>query len=154
MLLRSIPFVPFVYSIRKMLWSLTLVPQHNPCQFLSIIQLFLLLKTQSYEASKRPPWTIQIYQPVQEIMHLCFVKVMAASWKPRALWRNVTITSESSDLKKFSGIRGGHFREWKCRFSGSQSSLIFSSTLSNVVHRVGVWVESAVYWDSSRSQNC
>ena len=72
----------------------------------------------------------------------------------KALWRNDTTTSESSDLKKFSRIRGGHHRERKCCVSGSQSFIIFSNTLPNVVQPVGVWVGSAVYWASSCAQNC
>ena len=50
------------------------------------------------------------------------------------------MTSGVLDFKKFSKMRGGHFSERKCAWSGSQSSIIRSSTASRVSHRVGVWV--------------
>ena len=50
------------------------------------------------------------------------------------------MTSDVSLLKKFSKIRGGRFSERKCAWSGSQSSIIRSSTVSKVSYRVGVWV--------------
>ena len=51
------------------------------------------------------------------------------------------MTSDVSLLKKFSKIRGGRFSERKCAWSGFQSSIIHSSTVSKVSHRVGRLVE-------------
>ena len=60
------------------------------------------------------------------------------SW--RVLWRNVTLTSDVSLLKKFCKIQGGRFSKRKYASSGSQSSIICSSTVSKVSHRVGMYV--------------
>ena len=50
------------------------------------------------------------------------------------------MNSDVSLLKKFSKIRGDRFSDRKCAWSGSQNSIIRSSTVSKVSHQVGVWV--------------
>ena len=50
------------------------------------------------------------------------------------------MTSDVSDYKNVSKIRGVLFSERKCAWSGSHSSIIRSSTASKVSHRVDMWV--------------
>ena len=56
----------------------------------------------------------------------------------RALWRNVTTTRGSLDLKKPIKIRGGCLSDRKSALNGSLRLIIRSRTESSVVHVVGV----------------
>ena len=64
---------------------------------------------------------IQLFPLVAGTMQLSLAKVVLVfQTNKRPLWRNATMTGDSSDLKKSIKIRGGRLSDRKCALRGSQ----------------------------------